>query len=188
MVKKSAEEFVETHIHKPIAESVSAISRTIFLTGEITINTYSQVAVALESLNQTEGEIKLVLNSVGGEVPAGYAIYEMIQSSPNPVVVYGIGQVMSIASAILQSGHKRYMSPLCRFMIHNGSVSYENVDVDKLKMQMYDLALDTEAYYNILRSRSNLSIKQIKQWCDREQYMTAKECLKVGFIDGIKTP
>lgn len=173
----------------PVHHEESLITnRTIFLTGEITIQSYQQVATALTTLNQEDGDIKLVLNSVGGEVPAGYAIYEMISTNKNPVYVYGIGQVMSIASAILQGGYKRYMSPLCRFMVHNGSVTYENVDVDKLNSQLEDLALDTEAYYKILQSRSNLSKKSVKQMCDQERYLTAHQCLGFGLIDAIRTP
>jgi ATP-dependent Clp protease protease subunit len=170
------------------ASGVALKQRRIFLTGVITPASYNHVASALTTLNQTKGWIDLILNSTGGEVAQGYAIYELIKHSKNKVRVYGIGQVMSIASAIIQGGHKRYMSPYCRFMIHNGTISYEDMDVGKLASHVKDIMLDTDVYYQILCEKSGLNRSTIKRMCDQEKYMTAQECLEMGLIDAIKVP
>lgn len=162
-------------------------TRTFFLTGEITNESYQHVAHCLLELNQEEGDITMVLNSGGGEVSQGFAIYELIKNSANPVTVYGMGQVMSIASAIIQAGEKRYMSPLCRFMIHNGTITFPGpIEVGKFRSQLKDMHLDSEIYYDILCERSKLPRSKVKQMCDAERYMNAQQCLQMGFIDDIE--
>lgn len=171
-----------------LEETDKTEQRTILLAGEIDVGSYTEMLKALLELNKTEGPIRLVLNSVGGETSQGFAIYELIKNSKNPVSIYGMGQVMSIAAAIIQAGHERFMSPLCRFMIHNGSVTYEKpVEITKLKSQIKDAYLDTEIYYDILCERSKLPRNKVKQMCDAERYLTAQQCLDLGFIDAIKT-
>lgn len=176
---------LEKELEAAIEEKIE--SRTILLTGEITHQSYAQTASAILDLNKEDGPIRLVLNSGGGEVSQGFAIYELIKNSRNPVSVYGMGQVMSIAAAIIQGGAERFMSPYCRFMIHNGTVTYEKpVEISKFKSQLKDMHLDSEIYYDILCERSKLPRSKVKSMCDAERYLTAQQCLELGFIDGIR--
>ena len=168
-------------------KGIAPLDRVISLTGPIGSESYQHVLSSLHAMNTSHGPIKLLLNSPGGEVAQGFAIYELIKNSPSPVDIYGMGQVMSIAAIILQAGAKRYLSPLARFMIHNGSVSYDKpVDIDKFKSQIKDIQMDAEIYYDLLEKRSNLSRKRIKQMCYAEKYLTAQQCLEMGLIDGVK--
>lgn len=182
-------DLVESEHKNASSNGISFLNRMFTITGDINANTYHHVFSALHALNHDTGPIKVVLNSPGGEVQQGFAIYELLKSSENPVHIYGIGHVMSIASIILQAGEKRYMTPYCRFMVHNGSVSYDKpMDVDKIKAHMKDIKMDADIYYDLLGSRSSITRSHIVQMCNRERYLSAQQCLEAGLIDGIEYP
>lgn len=172
---------------KDFFDGFSINKRIITITGEITINTYQHVASCISALSLTDEPIEVVLNSVGGEVSQGFAIYELLKHTPNHVEIHGIGQVMSIASIILQAADWRVMTPLCRFMVHNGSITFDkSVDIDKFRSQLNDIKMDSEIYYDLLQERAKISRKKIKQMCYAEKYLSAKQCLEMGLIDEVR--
>jgi ATP-dependent Clp protease protease subunit len=176
-----------SHEQRDLFDGFSIDKRIVTITGEITANTYQHVVSCVSALNMMDEEYTVILNSVGGEVSQGFAIYEILKDSPNHVTVHGVGQVMSIASIILQAGDIRLMTPLCRFMVHNGSITFDKaVDIDKFKSQLKDVQMDSEIYYDLLGERAKISRKKIKDMCFAERYLSAKQCLEMGFIDEIR--
>lgn len=169
-----------------MANGFSIEKRVISITGEITANTYQHVLSCMSALTLTKEPITILLNSMGGDVSQGFAIHELIKHCPNPVIVHAIGEVMSIAPIILQAGHHRIMTPLCRFMIHNGTVGYgDSMDLDKLHNMAKNTAMDSEIYYQMLMEKSNVSKAKIKKMCLEETYYTAEQCLEMEFIDEV---
>jgi len=169
-----------------MANGFSLEKRVISITGQITTGTYQHVLSCLSALTQSGDVITVVLNSMGGDVSQGFAIHELIKHCPNPVIVHAIGEVMSIAPVILQAGHHRIMAPMCRFMIHNGTVEMGGImDLDKMHNLAKSTKSDSEIYYAILAEKSGLSRSKIKKMCLEETYFNAEQCLKMGLIDEI---
>jgi len=181
-------ETAERHAHSLASTGIDFNRAAFYITGEVSQSTYERTVVALAALNRSGAEtINLILNSTGGDSSQGFAIYELIKSNPIPVDVYCVGQVMSIAATILQGGRKRYMSPMCRFMIHNGTVMYDRpIEIPKLRSQMRDMHMDSEQYIDILAERASVSKAKVKSKVSDETYLSAADTVKFGFADEVK--
>jgi len=164
-------------------------ARVIFLFGSLDDEKAAGVAVGLRQLQEQGPEpIQIVLCSTGGGETAGWAIYDAIRLCPNHVNIDAIGSVWSMAVAVLQAGDTRRMSPECRSMIHAGSAALSD-SVD----QKTFIALGREAkktnrrYQQVLARHTSLSTKRMREFCDTESFFSAKEALRLGFIDSITT-
>lgn len=163
--------------------------RTIYISGFIDTAMAHRVLLALISLDSVEGEIKIILNSEGGNEQDGYAIYDAITHCRNKVHIYGYGSVMSIAAAIFQAGDKRMLAPHASFMIHNGtgpsSEDMKQTDIVELAEQ---LKRDNQKYYEILAKSSGQTVETIQEWCRQDTYFDAAEAVEHGFADEIIAP
>jgi ATP-dependent Clp protease protease subunit len=164
--------------------------RTLYITGAVDNEMAHRTIVALEQMDRTDGEIRIVLNSEGGNEQDGYAIHDAITMCRNRVVIDGYGSVMSIAAAIFQAGDWRRMAPNADFMIHNGSIGMVDTTMpqDQVVAVAADLVRGSERYNNILANGSQQDPDTIAAWCKDETTFNAVEARDVGFADEIIEP
>lgn len=164
--------------------SMEEETREIYLIGTVGDEAASAIIPAIRHLDQTRGMVTFIMSSTGGDVDAGFAIYDAINLMRNKTICYAYGTCMSMAAFILQACDKRYLSPNCRFMIHNGVMSIdcgydEGMSLTKEIELLNDIVLD------ILAKRATISINKIKNMCLKTKFMSASEACLAGFADGI---
>ena len=163
-------------------------TRTIYLHGEIDREGFSHFSANLKLLNENKGPICVEIFSEGGEYAAGFAVFDAISLSSNPIDTVGTGEVSSIAAVVFQAGKKRILTPEARLMIHNVYVVMpdEKFTSHDLKRYSNEISILSSRYHQVLADRSGLSINKIRSWCEKEKYMSAKEAVKFGLADEIK--
>ena len=162
--------------------------RIIFLTGEIDdamANTIVAQLIYLEGKDSTK-DINLYINSPGGSVTAGLAIYDTMNYIKCPVATNCIGMAASMAAVILSSGAKgkRYALPNSEVMIHQplGGAQGQASDI---KIQAEHI-LRTKAKMNrILSENTGKDIATIERDTDRDNYLSAEEARVYGLIDKV---
>ncbi len=164
--------------------------RVIFMVGPVE-DYMANVIVAqmlfLESENPDK-DIHLYINSPGGSVSAGLAIYDTIQFIKPDVSTLCIGQAASMGALLLTAGakDKRFALPNARMMIHQplGGFSGQASDID---IHAQEILKVREKLNNILKKHTGQSIKNIQKDTDRDNFMSAAESAKYGLIDKVLT-
>jgi len=130
--------------------------------------------------------ITMYVNTPGGHVTAGLAIYDTMQYIKCDVVTVAVGLAASMGSIILCGGTKgkRYALPHAEIMIHQPLGGAEGQATD-IEIAAKHILKTGETLYGILSKHSGQDIKQVKKDSDRDNYMTPKEALKYGLIDKI---
>ena len=172
------------------AEPAAPRARTLYITGGVDSDLAHAVIVALEQLDRTDGDIRIVLNSDGGSERDGYAIYDALMMCRNRVIIDGYGSVQSIAAAIFQAADVRRLSPNAIFMIHNGNYNdlEPTMPQDQIKALAEEIAKESQRYYDILKYRSQQDEEVIKAWCKDETTFNAQEAKDACFCDEIIKP
>ena len=164
--------------------------RVIFLNGPVSTE-MSHVIVAqmlhLES-EDPEKDIFLYINSPGGEVTAGLAIYDTMQFIKPNVNTYVMGQACSMGSFLAQAGTpgKRFMLPNARHMIHQPSGGAKGMASDieiSYKEIMYIKKRLTELY--VYHNSQGKTYEEFERDMDRDTFMSAEEALDYGLCDHI---
>ncbi len=134
-------------------------------------------------------DIKLYINSPGGSVTAGFAVYDTIQYVKCDVVTICIGQAASMAAVLLAAGTpgKRSALPNARILIHQvfGGSQGQATDV---KLQTEELLRMRDQIDRILARHTGKTVKKIAKDTDRDYFMSAKEAVEYGLIDRIIPP
>lgn len=161
--------------------------RIILLNGEITDNT-SNVVVAellyLDSLNNND--INLYINSPGGSITAGMAIYDTMNFIKSNVSTICIGMCASMAAFLLSSGEKgkRYSLKNGEVMIHQPLGGAQG-QATEIKIAAERIIKLKEKLNKIIAKNTNQTIKKIEQDTERDYFMDAFEALEYGIIDKI---
>ena len=162
--------------------------RIVFLTGEIN-GEIADLIVAellfLEAQDPTQ-DIYLYINSPGGEVTPGMAIYDTIQYIKSPVATICLGQAASLAAIILAAGTKgkRYALPHSRILIHQpwGGAQGQATDIE---IQAREILRIKKIGSEILALLTGQPIKKIQEDTERDFYMSPEEAKEYGLIDQI---
>ena len=165
--------------------------RIVFLGTDVN-DTVANLIVAQFLFLQAENpkaDIDFYINSPGGSVTSGLAIYDTIQSLSCDVKTYCMGQCASMASVLLCSGTKgkRFALPNSRIMIHDVSGGTSGTCTD-VKIQMKEMERLENILFGILAEKTGKTISQIKKDCDRDYFMSPDEAIKYGIIDEIIKP
>lgn len=175
-----------TDLDQVMRTRVSWTNRTLYLVGEVDADMAMATLVALDALDATAGEIRVVLNSLGGNEPDGYAIYDALVQCRNRVVIEAYGAVMSIAAVIFQAGDWRRIAANAQFMIHNGEASLEKDPGQNEVLAIAErIKLDNERYYSILADASGNPVEVVEEWCHQETYFFATETVGACFADEV---
>ena len=164
--------------------------RIIFM-GEQVHDDMANIVIAqmlfLES-EDPDKDINLYINSPGGSVTAGLAIYDTMQYIKPNVTTICMGQATSMAALLLAAGakKKRYALPHSRIMIHQplGGVQGQATDID---IQAREILKVKENLNRILADHTGQTIEKIREDTERDFFMNGEEALKYGIIDKIIT-
>lgn len=162
--------------------------RIIFLIGEVEDHMANLVVAQLlflESENP-EKEISLYINSPGGVVTAGLAIYDTMQFIKPDVSTLCIGQAASAAALLLCAGAagKRYCLPNARVMIHQPLGGYRGQATD-IEIHARETLAVRERLNNIMGKHTNKSSEEIMRDTERDNFMSATQALEYGLIDKV---
>ncbi|MPV85197.1 ATP-dependent Clp endopeptidase proteolytic subunit ClpP [Ostreibacterium oceani] len=164
--------------------------RIVFLVGPVTDETANLVVAQLLFLEaeNPEKEIALYINSPGGSVSAGLAIYDTMQFIKPDVSTMVIGQAASMGAFLLNAGTpgKRYALPNSRVMIHQPLGGYQGQATD-IDIHAKEILKIRDNLNKIMAKHSGQSIKTIAKDTDRDNYMNADEAKKYGLIDRVVT-
>ena len=133
-------------------------------------------------------DISLYINSPGGSVTAGMAIYDTMQFVDCDVATYAMGLAASMGQFLLSAGSrgKRYALPHARILMHQGSAGLGGTASD-IKIQAEQWNLTKQEMAEITAEHTGQTVDQIMKDGDRDRWFTAKEALDYGFIDHIVT-
>ena len=162
--------------------------RIIFLTGPIDDNIASLVCAQLlflESENPKK-EISFYINSPGGIVWSGLAIYDTMQYISSKIMTICIGQAASAGSLLLTAGEKgmRFSLPNSRIMVHQPSGGYQG-QVTDIEIQTNEIIKTKKRMNEIYSKHTGKKINEISEIMERDKYFSPDEAIKFGLIDKI---
>ncbi len=162
--------------------------RIIFLSGEVEDNMANTIVAQMLFLEaeDPDKDIYLYINSPGGVVTAGMAIYDTMQYIKPDVCTICIGQAASMGSLLLTAGAKgkRFALPNARIMIHQplGGARGQSTDV---QIQARELLRTRELLNDILSQSTGKSKDEIQADTERDNFMSAAEAVEYGLIDKV---
>ena len=163
-------------------------SRIVFLGSEIDDDVANRITgqLLLLAADDPSADITFYINSPGGSVTAGFAIYDTMRLIEPDVATWGIGLVASMGQFLLSSGTpaKRYALPNARVLMHQPSAGVGGTATD--------IAIQAEVFGKLKREVAELTAEQTGQTVeritedgDRDRWFTAQEALEYGFVDHI---
>jgi len=162
--------------------------RIIFV-GTVIDDTVANLIIAQLLFLQSDDpqkDISLYINSPGGSVTAGLAIYDTMQFIKPDVSTYCIGQAASMGALLLTAGTKgkRYALPYSRIMIHQPWGGAQGTASD-ISIQAKEILRMKEELSKILANHSGQSLEKIKEDSDRDFFMSSKEAKDYGLVDEV---
>lgn len=164
--------------------------RIIMLSGEVHDQVAASIVAQLLFLEaeDPEKDIYLYINSPGGVITAGMAIYDTMNYIRPNIVTICIGQAASMGAFLLSSGTpgKRYALPHARIMIHQplGGAQGQATDI---QIQAKEILRMKEELNSILSKQTGQSVEQVEKDTDRDNFMSAAEAKDYGIIDEVLT-
>jgi ATP-dependent Clp protease protease subunit len=164
--------------------------RIIWLGSEVRDENANEIAAKLLLLaaEDSEKDIFLYINSPGGSITAGMAIYDTMQFVPNDIVTVGIGMAASMGQLLLTAGTKgkRYITPNARVLLHqpHGGFGGTASDIQTQAQLITDMK---HRLAEITAAQTGKSVEQINADGDRDRWFTAEEALAYGFVDHIRS-
>ena len=165
--------------------------RIVLLGGEVNDDSANLIVAQLLFLQAQDPkkEISMYINSPGGSVTAGLAIYDTMQFISCPVATYCIGQAASMGAVLLTAGAKgrRFALPNARIMIHQpwGGAEGKASDIEITCQEILRLK---QKLNEILSSHSGQPMENVVRDTDRDHFMSAEEACKWGLIDQVLVP
>lgn len=164
---------------------------SIYIYGDITswewlesdVSSYT-LAKEIESLSEDVETINVFINSYGGEVAEGLAIYNSLRRHKAKVKTYCDGFACSAASVVFMAGDERIMSNASLLMIHNAWL-YTAGDPNQLRKDADDLETINQASVNAYMSRVNITEEALKEMMDAETWIAPADALEMGFATAI---
>ena len=143
--------------------------------------------ILLLAAEDAEKDIFLYINSPGGSITAGMAIYDTMQYVPNDIVTVGIGMAASMGQFLLSSGAKgkRYATPNTRVLLHQPLGGFGGTASD-IQTQAELIISMKRQLASITASQTGKTVEQVMADGDRDRWFTAQEALEYGFIDHIQ--
>jgi ATP-dependent Clp protease, protease subunit len=162
--------------------------RIIFLMGPVDDHVASLVTAQLLFLEaeNPDKDINVYINSPGGIVTAGLAIYDTMQYIRPDIATICIGQAASMASVLLAAGEKgkRYGLPHSRIMIHQGSGGFRGAPMDAL-IQMKEWETLVDLNHQILARHTGQDLEKVIRDTERDRFMSPDEAKDYGIIDAV---
>jgi ATP-dependent Clp protease protease subunit len=163
--------------------------RIIWLGSEVRDDNSNEIAAKLLLLaaDDDKKDIFLYINSPGGSITAGMAIYDTMQYVPNDIVTVGIGMAASMGQLLLTAGTKgkRYITPNARVLLHqpHGGFGGTSSDIQTQAALILDMK---KRLAEITAAQTGKTVEQINADGDRDRWFSAQEALEYGFVDHIR--
>ncbi|MBN3039319.1 MAG: ATP-dependent Clp endopeptidase proteolytic subunit ClpP [Candidatus Omnitrophica bacterium] len=137
-------------------------------------------------MEDPERDINVYINSPGGIVTSGLAIYDTMQFVKPDICTYCVGQATSMGAVLLAAGSegKRYALAHARVMIHQPWGGVQGAAAD-ISIQAKEILTLRDKLYDILVKHTSQSLDKIKLDCDRDFFMSAKEAQEYGIVDEV---
>ena len=165
--------------------------RIIFLGTPINDQVANVIVAQMLFLNSQDPdrEIRLYINSPGGQITSGLAIYDTMKMIQAPVSTTAVGMAASMATILLTAGAKgkRYALPHSTIHLHQpmGGVQGQASDIE---IEAREILRMRDLLNGILRDSTKMSDDQINKYTDRNMYLTAQQAVEVGLIDSVLEP
>lgn len=164
--------------------------RIVFLNGGVDDNSSNLIVAQILHLESADSEkdIHFYINSPGGVITSGMAIYDVMQFVKPDVCTYVMGQACSMGSFLAQAGTpgKRYMLPHARHMIHQPSGGARGMQSDiAIQYQEITKMKDMLTKLYVKHNTAGKTYEQFEKDMDRDTFMSAEEALAYGLIDKI---
>jgi len=166
------------------------LNREIFLVDEVNSTTSNELIKQLMYLERenSEEEITIYINSPGGEVISGLAVFDFISMMKAPVRTVCIGTAASMGAILFLAGEKRQMLPHTRLMIHDPSYSHNDIGGRKpheIQHELDKLNETREALAKIIATKTGKSLKAIYKVTADDTYYSASEAVDFGLATEI---
>ena len=164
--------------------------RIIFLGSQVDDDIANRLCaqILLLAAEDATKEISLYINSPGGSISAGMAIYDTMELAPCDIATFGMGMAASMGQFLLAAGTKgkRYALPHARILMHQplGGVTGSAADI---AIQAEQFAVIKQEMYRLNAEFTGQPIERIVADSDRDRWFTAKQALEYGFVDHIIT-
>jgi ATP-dependent Clp protease protease subunit len=163
--------------------------RIVWLGSEVRDDMANEICakILLLAAEDSTKDIFLYINSPGGSITAGMAIYDTMQYVPNDIVTVGIGMCASMGQFLLSSGTKgkRYATPNTRVLLHQPSGGFGGT-ADDIQTQAELILSMKKQLASITAEQTGKTVEQVMKDGDRDRWFTAAEALEYGFIDHIQ--
>lgn len=177
------------------SSNINVTNKIITLIGEINEERFENFIKNMIILNQTNGGILIYLNTLGGDVSYGRAIYDTIKSSSNFVTIVCVGEVQSCGTLILMAGDIRIMTESSKLLLHSGHEGLGENHPRNIDQQYKALREDEQWMTDVYKERINEKRRKDKkkmltssQICDSitwDTFYSPKEALSLGLITKI---
>jgi ATP-dependent Clp protease protease subunit len=133
-----------------------------------------------------DSDIRLYVNSPGGDAYAGFAIYDAMQFVKPDVQTYAVGMAMSAGALVLAAGAagKRYVLPNSKVMIHQGSGGFRGTPAD-IQIAAREILTVTRRYGEIIAQHSGRDVEQVMRDIDRDRFLDPEEAVEYGLADQV---
>jgi ATP-dependent Clp protease, protease subunit len=162
--------------------------RIIFLGQQVDDDIANRIAaeILLLSAEDAHRDILLYINSPGGSVYAGLAIYDVMQFVPNDVATYAMGMAASMGQFLLTAGTpgKRYAMPNSTILMHQPSGGIGGTATD-IRIQAEQMRYVKKTLTELTAQHTGKSIEEILKDADRDHWYTAQEAKEYGFVDHV---
>ncbi len=174
---------LDEHIYQRLLKE-----RIVFLGSEVRDQNANAICAQLLLLNADDPnrEIFLYINSPGGSVDSGMAIYDTMQFISNDVATVGMGLAASMGQFLLCAGAtgKRYALPHSRIMMHQPSGGLGGTASD-IKIQAEQSLHIKKQMFGLISTHTGQELSQVEADADRDRWFTAEQALEYGFIDNV---
>ena len=164
------------------------LDRIVFISGEVHDDMANAIVAQLLFLQSQDPkkQINVYINSPGGSVTAGLAIYDTMQFVKCPIATYSIGQAASMGAVLLTAGTKglRHALPNARIMIHQPSGGAEGKATD-IEITAKEILRLKEVLNGILAKHSGKKMADVVNDTERDYFMSAEEAKERGLIDKV---
>ncbi|MBC2681082.1 ATP-dependent Clp protease proteolytic subunit [Corynebacterium anserum] len=164
--------------------------RIIFLGSQVDDEIANKLCaqILLLSAEDPSKDIHLYINSPGGSVTAGMAIFDTMQYSPCDIATYGMGLAASMGQFLLSAGTKgkRYALPHARIMMHQPSAGVGGTAAD-IAIQAEQFAHTKREMAELIAEFTGQTVEQITKDSDRDRWFTAEQAKDYGFVDHVIT-
>lgn len=166
--------------------------RIVFLGTGINDQVANLIVAQLLFLNREdpEREIQMYINSPGGMIYAGLAIYDTMRQISAPVMTVAVGLTASFGTVLLAAGTKgrRFALPNATIHMHQPWSSGGGGQATDIDIQAREILRQRDLLNNILAERTGQPIERIEEDTDRDRYMSAKQAVDYGLIDNVLEP